>query len=237
MTGSPPPNLKLAATATIILPLLLLLNNMQVARSDEQEQSWVDKTKETTKDEIKAMFGEGKNSTTFIVVCAALGVILLIFILAIALCCSRRKKRKIARMKKKRNESILPTTTTTTSATLKNAAVVPAKKVAVPPPTKIPNKTAAAVARGGGGTNHPPIPITRPLPPQSQPPTQSYFGTIQSTADDMDDVSTLGDPFMVMGGDVNARMDADNTVGERCVIYRSFLQPLVCSLLSLMQKF
>ena len=53
----------------------------------------------------------------------------------------------------------------------------------------------------------------------------------------MDDVSTLGDPFMVMGGDVNARMDADNTVGERCVIYRSFLQPLVCSLLSLMQKF
>ena len=70
----------------------------------------------------------------------------------------------------------------------------------------------------GAGTKQP-IPNVRPLP-QSQlpPPIQSYFGTIQSTANDMDDVSTLGDPFMVMGGDANARMiDADNTVGERYV--------------------
>lgn len=201
----------------------------------------MDKTKETTKQEIAAMFGEGKNSTTFIVVCVALGIILLIFILAIALCCSRRKKRQIAKMKKKRIESSgLPTTTTTTTTTstttatkTQKTAVVAAKKaiISVPPPSNSKITEKSQVIRGSGMQH--PIPITRPLPqiqPPPAPPAQSYFGTIQSTADDMDDVSTLGDPFMVMGGDVNARMmDADNTVGERYVYGHTRVFDSVCA--------
>ncbi len=165
------------------------------------------------------MFGEGKNSTIFIVVCAALGVILLIFILAIALCCSRRKKRqRIARMKKREIESsILPTTTSTTTKKTPTTAVATKKAVSAPPPSNFKMPEKFPVVRGSGTKQ--PIPIARPLPqsqPPPPPPIQSYFGIIQSTANDMDDVSTLGDPFMVMGGDGNARMvDADNTVGER----------------------
>ena len=49
---------------------------------------------------------------------------------------------------------------------------------------------------------------------QHQP--QSYFGTIHKKEGEVDDISTLGDPYM--GDAVNARMDADNTVGERYVV-------------------
>lgn len=49
---------------------------------------------------------------------------------------------------------------------------------------------------------------------QNQP--QSYFGTIHKKEGEVDDISTLGDPYM--GDAVNARMDADNTVGERYVL-------------------
>jgi len=213
-----PSTAPMAATAAATLPLLLLSPHLPAVQCDEQQQqSWVDKTKESTKEEIAAMFGEGKNSPTFIVVCVAMGILLLIFILAIALCCRRRKKRQIAKMKKKRNESILPTTTTpsstTTTTTKKKVAVA---NTAAPPPssTKLPNNT--PVVRNGG-TKHSAVVLPPSRKPQSQPqpppPVQSYFGTIQSSENDMDDVSTLGDPFMVMG--VNARMDADNTVGER----------------------
>ena len=45
---------------------------------------------------------------------------------------------------------------------------------------------------------------------------QSYFGTIRSKEDSIDDISTLGDPFM--GDAFPAVMDTDNTVGERCVL-------------------
>lgn len=48
---------------------------------------------------------------------------------------------------------------------------------------------------------------------QHQP--QSYFGTIHKKEGEVDDISTLGDPYM--GDAVNARMDADNTVGESMV--------------------
>ena len=41
-------------------------------------------------------------------------------------------------------------------------------------------------------------------------PGENYFGTIQQT--DVDDISTLGDPYM--GEAVNAALDTDVTVGE-----------------------
>lgn len=50
---------------------------------------------------------------------------------------------------------------------------------------------------------------------QQQP--QSYFGTIHKKEGEVDDISTLGDPYM--GDAVNARMDADNTVGERYAFF------------------
>ena len=52
------------------------------------------------------------------------------------------------------------------------------------------------------------------------PEGESYFGTIEATRDaegGFDDVSTLGDPYM--GDAVNANMDTDITVGERCVFF------------------
>lgn len=72
---------------------------------------------------------------------------------------------------------------------------------------------------------------------QSEEPTMmlndmpsSYFGTIESKEGEIDDVSTLGDPYM--GDAVNAAMDADNTVGPRYVVpadllYMIFLFMLV----------
>ena len=171
-----------------------------------------------------AMFGDGDPSTTFIIVLVALAIILLIFILAIALCCARWKKRQIAKIAKKRNQSISTTkkaSVATTTTTTKKLAVAPPSlseqislnRGAVAAGPKIPSKIQ---------------PLSRPPQSQTSIQPQSYFGTIQSTADDMDDVSTLGDPFMVMGGDAHARMDADNTVGERYVVIYSILVFSLC---------
>ena len=60
---------------------------------------------------------------------------------------------------------------------------------------------------------------------QQQQPSQSYFGTIHKKEGEVDDISTLGDPYM--GDAVVNRMDADNTVGERYVVFDVYhLHPL-----------
>jgi len=68
------------------------------------------------------------------------------------------------------------------------------------------------------------IESTQPSPGENEtgaislPEAESYFGTIEATRDrdGFDDVSTLGDPYM---GDAVAVVDADNTVGERYVLF------------------
>ena len=52
----------------------------------------------------------------------------------------------------------------------------------------------------------------------------SYIGTIESKEGEVDDVSTLGDPYM--GDAVNAVMDTDNTVGERYVKFEELTRAM-----------
>ena len=52
----------------------------------------------------------------------------------------------------------------------------------------------------------------------------SYIGTIDSKEGEVDDVSTLGDPYM--GDAVNAVMDTDNTVGERYVKFEELTRAM-----------